>query len=117
MLGNNYIKINGEAIPNPVSLREANTNKENILITEDGFEMVDIVRLEKRAFTCRFQVSSTWKERLKTLCLASSSTVQIGSDASFSARCRFNSAQLEKNSEFAQRTNGLWTCDVIITEL
>ena len=116
MLGDNYLTFNGEALPNPTAFSIAYTNIESTKQSEAGYDIAIVTRLEKRAFTGSFQVTSTWKDKLKTLCnLASGTLVYRGE--SITVRPRLASAALLASTEYSERTDGLWTVSITFTEV
>lgn len=117
MLGANYIKINSTAIFNPTALSVSYNNVETVGQSIAGNDLVEVIRLQKRTYTCSFDVSSTGLATLENYAAMRSCTVQIGTDASFTARVRITSKKLAKYSEYAARTDGLWTVSISMIEV
>lgn len=117
MLGANYIKINNTAIFNPTSHGVSFQNIETVGQSISGNDLVEITRLMKKTYSFSFDCSSTGYATLETYAAMRSCTVQIGTETSFTARVRITSKKLSKNSEYAARTDGLWTVAISIIEV
>lgn len=116
MLGNNYLTFNSVVLPNPVSFDISFQNIETIKQSVAGTDMGIVTRLQKRTFKGTWQVSSTWLNNFKTLCALSTATL-VYLNESITCRARISSQKLAKNSEYAARTDGLWTISVTFTEV
>jgi len=116
MLGDNYLTFAGEALPNPTAFSEAYTNIESTKQSEAGYDLAIVTRLKKRAFTGSFQVTSTWKDKLSTLCGMASGTLVFRGE-SITVRPRLTSSALLASTEYSERTDGLWTVSVTFTEV
>lgn len=116
MLGSNYLTFESMSIPNPDSFSIDYENIENVAQSEAGTDMSIVTRLQKRTFTCTFSCTSTWLSEFNTLCgLSSGTLVYLGE--SITCRARITNAAMQPYSEYADRTNGLWTLSVTFTEV
>lgn len=119
MLGK-YIKwtsgLDTVTLPNPTAMTESYSNNEVISLSEAGTEIGNVTRLQKKTFTCTWNASSTLKTTLETMCAEPRSLLTIAGTSHY-YRARIISAVLVANSEWADRTNGLWTIRVTLTEV
>lgn len=115
-LGNNYLTFANKALPNPATFSVAYTNIESTKQSEAGYDLAIVTRLKKRAFTGSFQVTSTWLDELKTLCGLTQGTLVYRGE-SITVRPRISSSALLAESEYADRTDGLWTVSITFTEV
>lgn len=116
MLGDNYLKFENVALPNPKSFSIAYENKENLKDSETGTTIGTVTRLQKRTFNCSFDVSSRWAATIRSLCnLSQGSLVYKGE--TITCRARLTNDTLAQYSEYAERTDGLWTITVAFSEL
>lgn len=115
MLGK-YIKINGEAIPNPTSYDDNLDNIENENTSESGKTLVAIVRLGIFSANMRFNLSSYWKDKIKAYCMEPSVRFEVNGEA-YQVRLREYSASLVENSEKSEGTDGYWEVSVAASEL
>ena len=114
MLGDSFLTVNNEQIPNPVSFDYSFEEKENIMTSESGKDMGAVVRLDKHTFSGTWHLSSTWKDKFEGYSkVAMVSLVFDGH--TYDCRCRGFTARLVENSARTSGTNGLWevSCDFI----
>ena len=116
MLGSNYLTFNNKAIPNPVDMTVDYDNIENVVQSEAGTDLAIVTRLQKRTFTCTCNCTSTWLTQFKALCSLSSATL-VWLGESIEAMARITNATLQQNSEYAARTDGLWSVTITFTEV
>lgn len=116
MLGLNYLTFNNVSIPNPTAFNISYDNVEEVAQSEAGTDLAIVVRLQKRTFECTFQCTSTWLNSFRTMCNLTSATLVYNSE-SIVCRARITSATLAPDSEYAARTDGLWTVTVSFTEV
>ena len=117
MLGKRYIKINGEAIPNPVSgFKIQFEADETINLSEAGTELVRVRRLNKRKFSGTWNLTSFWLKKFETWC--SSNSVQVTYQGeTYTCRMRDFAPTLADNSEYTDTSDGLWTISPTLTEI
>lgn len=119
MLGRKYLIANGERLPTPTTpIKIKKKNRENVITSEAGTDIVDIIRLQKRTVTCSFQVSSRWKKKLEDL--ADETTVFLGigtTELPFKCRPRMTSCDLFDGSQEVAGTDGLWTISMTFEEV
>ena len=115
MLGSGYLKLNNEVIPNPTNVSISNVNTENIKMSETAEDIGTVTRLGKRTFTFTFQSTSGGRDKIKSFCMLTESTLTFGSETIL-GRCRIANENMVQWSEFAPRTNGLWTLTVSFIE-
>lgn len=114
-------KINNTTIPVPISWNEISEVIENVMTTEAGTDVIDVMRVDKLTVNASFNVSSAWLSTFKGWANSTSAlTVQIYdaiSDAyvSRSMRIRNFNYSLVQNSDRTSGTIGLWelTFDLI----
>lgn len=116
MLGNNYIKINGESIPNPTSLSISDANIETIKVAEDGRDVGTVSRLGKRTFNFSFNSTSYGKKKIRDYCLLAEVVLTFNNEQ-ISGRLRIKDEKLVAGSEKIARSDGLWTISVSFMEL
>lgn len=115
MLGKKYIKLNGIAIPNPVSNSIQYENVENVNTSEAGSDLINVSMLGKRRWNLTCNCSSYWKNIYEQLGLMLQTTMEID-DEEIDVRVRINSIDLVENSEHSQNTDGLWEVSLTISE-
>lgn len=116
MLGSNYLKFNNVSLPNPTAFEISFQNIETIKQSVAGTDMGIVTRLQKRTFKGSWNVSSTWLNQFKSLCALSTATLKYQNE-DITCRARIASQKLASNSEYAARTDGLWTISVTFTEV
>ena len=116
MLGANYFKFNSLDIPNPTAMYVDYDNIETVAQSEAGTDLAIVTRLKKRTFNCTFQCTSTWLATFKTMCGLTSGSLLFQGET-ITCMARINNSTLLSNSEYADRTNGLWTVTVTFTEV
>ena len=117
MLGKDYFRWANAPFLAPTSLSISYTNNEKILLSEAGTEVGVITRLQKQVINATWQCSYAVRNEILQKCMVPKSLLQIGTSSSFYARARVQSCQLVPNSEYADRTNGLWIVQVRFTEV
>lgn len=116
MLTKNYFYWGNHSFYAPTSLQIRYTNNESIALSEAGQEIGVITRLQKRTVTATWNCSSTTKNEIKTRCMNATTSINCG-DGFFECRPRLQACNLVTNSEYADRTDGLWVVTVIFTEI
>lgn len=117
MLGSNYMTINSIAIPNPQGgIKIAYQNIEKTSQSEAGQDLAIVTRLKKRTFSFTVKCNSTWKSQFETICGMTQTNLVFNSET-IAVRARIDSASLEKFSEYAQNTDGLWTLGIKLIEV
>ena len=107
MLGKGFLSINGTAIPNPVDFDIDFEAIENVLTSEAGTDLVNVVRLNKRTFSGTWNLSSNWLGQFQSFANSRLVTLTyLGVD--YSCRARGFSAKLVENSARTHGTDGLW---------
>ena len=118
MLGRQFLKVNGTSLPAPtVGPRTRYKHIENIMTSEAGTDMDDVIRLNKRTVICTFQVSSMWKNKLLTICSNETVSLQIGSETAFTVRPRLQNGDLFDYSYNTPGTDGLYTVSINFEEV
>lgn len=117
MLGKDYFRWANAPFLAPTSLSIAYTNNERIMLSEAGTEVGVITRLQKQVITAVWQCTYSVKNEILQKCTAPKTMLQIGTSPSFYARARVQSCELVVNSEYADRTNGLYIVRVTFTEV
>jgi len=115
MIGDNYISINGETIPNPAALKISYTNEESIGKAEAGTDIGTVRRLLKRTFAFSFDSSSRGRAKIKTFCALAECQAVIQGET-MTGRLRLTGESMLKNSEYVANTDGLWTLTVNFIE-
>ena len=115
MLGRNYIKINGNKIPNPTNLTISNQNIENVKQAEAGNDVGNVTKLCKRMFQFSFTSTSGGKAKIKAFCMLASCTMSFNGE-DIVGRLRLKSENLIQDSEYFDRTAGLWKLTVTFSE-
>lgn len=115
-LGNNYLTYNSTALPNPDQMTIDYENVENVVRSEAGTDMAIVTRLQKRIFTCTFNVTSAWLATIKAICATTSGTLGWNGET-FTVMARISNASLQPYSEHLARTNGLYVITVTFTEV
>lgn len=117
MLGSNFMKLNGISIPNPgQGMQIAYQNIERTAQSEAGTDLAVVTRLKKRTFSWNTQVASDWKATYETICGLSQTTFVFNGET-ITVRARITGATMAPNSEYADRTNGLWTLAIQLIEV
>lgn len=117
MLGRRFIKINNEAIPNPVDgFGYDFTPDETISLSEAGTELVRVRRLDKRVFKGTWHLTSFWKDKFEEW--AQQSAVSLYFEGhTYQVRMRDYNPQLVPNSEWVSTSEGLWIISPTFTEI
>ena len=116
MLGNNFIKVNGEKLPNPRAMKWSNNPRETVQTSEAGTDIILPKRLDKRSATFTFQTTDRWRRKLEELC-AEPTVILEYEGVSRQGRLRYNDATLLSGSEYVAGTNGLYTVKITFTEI
>ncbi len=93
------------------------TNNESISLSEAGTEIGVVTRLGKKVFTVTWVLNSAWKEKIEQKCMKPTSTLDFGEYSAMTVRARITSCALARNSEYLDRTMGLWSISVTFTEV
>lgn len=115
MLGNHYIKLNNQVIPNPTNFKIGYANYDNIKQSEAYTDIGTTNRLMKRTFSFSFNSTSRGAELIKTYCAMTEITITVDGTA-YHGRLRISGEDLQKDSEYCDRTQGLWVLTVTFTE-
>lgn len=115
MLGKDYISLNGEKIPNPTGVKIKYTNNDNVKVSEEGGDVGTTGRLLKRTISFSFDSSSRGRDKIKHYC-SLPQIVMTFNGVEMTGRLRMNDSGLMKNSEYMERTDGLWTLGVVFME-
>lgn len=110
-----YLKFDGVDFPNPVSSTRTSKTLENVATSEAGTDLVTIIRTSKNGWSFSFNLTSGKRDVLKTLCTKESVTMKyMGTD--YTVRVRDFQEKLIANSEWVDRSEGLYECSVKVTE-
>ena len=115
MLGKGYIKLGGETIPNPTGFKISYANKENIKESETAEDVGTVTRLGKRTFQFTFQSTSHGRDKIKAFCMLTECFMTY-KEEEISGRLRITGEAMFAGSEYAPRTDGLWTLTVNFIE-
>lgn len=110
-----YLKFNNTIFPNPVSASMTSKTLENVTTSESGSDLVVMIRPSKKSWSLSFNLTSKTKDILKALCLEESVTMSY-MGTNYTVRVRDYQEKLVKDSEWIDRTDGLFECSVKITE-
>ena len=110
-----YLKFGGVDFPNPVSSTRASKTLENVATSEAGTDLVTIVRPSKQTWSFSFNLTSGKRDILKTLCTQESVTMTY-MGTNYTVRVRDYQEKLVANSEWVNRSEGLYECSVKVTE-
>lgn len=118
MLGRNFMTFENVALPNPDpdGFSIDYENIENDAVAEDGSTISNTTRLLKRTFNITVTVSSRWLDILSGLCRLTSGTLVYRGE-SIEAKARMTSSPMKAWSQYAARTDGLWTVTLAISEI
>ena len=115
MLGKGYIKLNNETIPNPKNLKISDQNFDNIKTSETGEDVGTSNRLVKQTYQFTFQSTSRGRDKIVAYCKMTEIQMTF-KDKVMNGRLRITAESLFEGSEFAPRTDGLWTLTVSFIE-
>lgn len=93
------------------------TNNESISLSEAGTEIGVVTRLMKKTITVTWRLNSEWKNKIEEKCKNPTSQLIFGEYPEMTVRARITACQLAAQSEYAQRTMGLWSISVTFTEV
>ena len=117
MLGKRYLKINGEAIPNPVNGFKIQLEEdETINLSEAGTELVRVRRLDKHKFSGTWHLTSYWLKKFETWCTSNSVQLTYQGETYY-CRMRDFAPMMAENSEYTETSEGLWTISPTFTEI
>lgn len=117
MLGRDYITIGSTKLPNPVDFSIDYDNNETEAVSEAGTLLVSVTRLLRRNISMTCQVTSMWRDEIKSLCALNSTTLKIGnSSETINGRLRFKGETLAPHSEYIANSEGLWTMQITFIE-
>lgn len=116
MLGDNYLVFENVPLPNPVAKNTNYDNLETIKQSVSGKDMDIIQRLQKRTFNCTFQCTSYWLDRYRQMCRLSEGDLVYRGET-IRCRARIISDDQLADSEYAARTDGLYTVSITFTEV
>lgn len=117
MLGKDYFRWANAPYLAPTSLSISYANNERIMLSEAGTEVGVITRLQKQIISAVWQCSYSVKNDILEKCTVPKTLIQIGTSPAFYARARVQSCDLVENSEFCDRTDGLYIVRVTFTEV
>lgn len=113
MLGK-YITINSTLMPNPEEFEYTYPPDENVFTSEAGTQLTNVKRLDRLTFSASWNCSSRLRDQLLVLCKTPSVLVSIDGATAVSGRLRLaGGPKLVKDSEYTNRTDGLWV--VLVT--
>lgn len=115
MLGRGYITIGTTQLPNPVNFSIEYDNNETQGVSEAGTLLTSVTRLLRRNISITCQVTSYWRDKIKTLAGEDSTTLTLLGET-INGRLRLKGDNLEPNSENVAFTNGLWTMQLTFIE-
>lgn len=110
-----YLKFNNTIFPNPITPTMTSKTIENVTQSEAGTDLVVVVRPSKKSWSFSFNLTSKTKDILKALCLEESVTMKY-MGTTYTVRVRDYQEKLVKDSEWIERTDGLFECSVKVTE-
>ena len=117
MLGTNYMTLNGVSLPNPKDgISISFQNIERTAQSEAGTDLAVVTRLQKRTFTWSAFVTSDWLSKYRNICALSQCNFIFNSET-IAVRARITSATMSPQSEYADRTKGLWTVGIQLIEV
>lgn len=118
MLGSNYLTFENIALPNPVpgSVYVDYENIVNTAVSETGGTVGNSVRKNKRTINATFNCTSKWLDEFKRLCSLSTGTLVFRNEQ-IEVQPLLTSGNLEANSEYAARTDGLWPISISFAEV
>lgn len=117
MLGNRFLKINGESIPNPVEGFEIDfVPDETVSLSEAGTELVRVRRLDKRVFKGTWNLTSYWVNKFASWAAQPVVILRYGGQ-NYNVRMRDFNPKLAPNSEWTSTSEGLWTINPTFTEI
>lgn len=110
-----YLKFNGNEFPNPVTVSMSSKTVENVSTSEDGSDLVVVVRPSKKSWSMKFNLSPAKKAILEGLCEDEATTMTYMGN-SYTVRVRDFQDTLIEGSEWLSTVEGLYECSVKITE-
>lgn len=117
MLGRNYLTIDGVELPTPVSFEDNSLLHEEVNQSEAATDIVAVIRQKQVVFDFTFQLSSTWRDTLDTLCQKTSVNL-VYKGTTYAGRLRRSGTwTLAERSERTPNTDGLWTCPCVFTQI
>ena len=117
MLGKRFLKINGEAIPNPYDGFGVTFDEdETVNLSEAGTELVRVRRLNKTTFKGNWHLTSFWLDKFEAWCKMNTVTVTYRGK-NYTCRMRGFAPQMVQNSEYTATSDELWTISPTMTEI
>lgn len=117
MLGDNYMTLNGVSLPNPKDgITISYQNIERTAQSEAGTDLAVVTRLKKRTFSWTAYVTSEWLTTYLNICGLSQCNFVYNSET-IAVRARVNGATMSPNSEYSDRTDGLWSVGIQLIEV
>lgn len=116
MLGSNYLTFGGLPLPNPAKFSIGYDNIKNSYEAESGRRLQNVVRAKARTFSCTFNVTSWWQDKILAFCDLEERTLVYRGE-SITATAEVNDSDLAENTEHVQNTDGLWEVKVIFREV
>ena len=110
-----YLKFNDVAFPNPITPTMSSKTLENVSTSEAGTDLVTIVRPSKKSWSFSFNLTSATRDVLKGLCQDESTSMSY-MGTTYTVRVRNYQEKLVENSEWVDRSEGLYQCSVSVTE-
>lgn len=110
-----YLEFNNEAFPNPITPTMSSKTLENVSTSEAGTDLVTIIRSSKKSWSFSFNLTSAKRDILKGLCQQESTTMTY-MGVNYTVRVRNYQEKLVENSEWVDRSEGLYQCSVSVTE-
>ena len=111
-LGYDYLKFNGEALPWATADSTAYEHVETVDLSEAGYEMAIVSRLNKPTYSYTFCVTSFWMAKLLTICSLASGTLTINNDGGHTVRPRLQNKELVPDSQLTAGTDGLYNVTI-----
>lgn len=115
-LGYDFLKFNTTVLPWGTAYGEDFEHVETTGLSEAGYELDIVTRLNKPTYTYTFRVTDFWKTKLLAICNEISGTLYINNDAGHTVRPRLQSAPLVTNSELTPGTEGLYDVTIAFIE-
>lgn len=107
-LGYDYLKFNSTVLPWATADSTMYEQVETVGLSEAGYDLSIVNRLNKPTYTYTFCVTDVWRDRLINICNMASGTLYINNDAGHTVRPRLQSIELVQDSQLTPGTNGLY---------
>lgn len=116
MLGSNYIKIN-DTTYTPSTFSYKSTPVENVLRSEAGTDLVNIVRLKKYTFNATWEgITYELMTELEAYCYARTVTLTWETEE-YLCRCREGNSTMIDHSWKYKGSDGLWNFSMSLIEI